>query len=145
MPQVKSFFKKPEEIVAAIKKAEQKTSGEIKVHIEAHCPKEVMEQAKDIFHQLHMHELPNKNGVLIYIAVLDHKICILGDKNIDEVVGTGFWNETVYNITQHFKQAHFDEGIAEAVLEIGRKLRDYFPYDATTDTNDLNDDISYGK
>lgn len=145
MSQVRNFFKNPEGIVAAIKKAESKTSGEIKVHIEGECPKEVMEQATDIFHQLGMHLLPNKNGVLIYISVLDHKVCILGDKNIDEVVGLGFWNDTVYNLTTQFKHNHFDEGVSDAVLEIGRKLRDFFPYDAKTDTNDLNDDISYGK
>lgn len=145
MSDIQKFFKKPEDIVAAIKKAEQKTSGEIKIHIEAHCDKEVMARAKEVFELLGMHQLPQKNGVLIYVAVDDHKLCILGDKNIDEQVGLGFWNDTIYNMTKHFKQHHFDDGIIEAILETGRKLRDYFPYDKATDTNDLNDDISYGK
>ena len=54
MPKVQDFFKNPETIVQAIKKSELKTSGEIKVHVESNCSKEVMEQAKDVFHSLKM-------------------------------------------------------------------------------------------
>jgi len=144
MPQVRNFFKNPEAIVAAIQRAERKTSGEIKVHIDAHCEKEVMLQAQETFFHLGMDQLPNKNGVLIYIAAQDNKLCILGDANIDAIVGAGFWNDTVYKMVEHFKKKEFDEGVAEAILEIGRKLQEYFPYDAKNDTNDLPDDISYG-
>ena len=144
MTKIQKFFKNPEAIVQAIKKAELKTSGEVKVHIEEYCPKEVMEQAKDVFHQLKMHELPDKDGVLIYVAVSDHKICIIGDKNIDDKVGVNFWNETVFQMSESFKKELFDEGVIQAVNEIGRKLQDYFPYDSKTDKNNLNDDISYG-
>ncbi|HUH73884.1 MAG TPA: TPM domain-containing protein [Chitinophagales bacterium] len=144
MSKVKDFFKNPDAIVQAIKKAELKTSGEIKVHIEAHCPKEVMEQAKGVFHSLKMDQLPYQNGVLIYLSVEDKKICILGDKNIDLKTGLEFWNETVFHLSESFKNGFYDEGVITAVLEIGRKLQDYFPFDSTTDNNDLNDDISYG-
>lgn len=145
MPQVKNFFKDPNNIVAAIKKAETKTSGEIKVHIDEYCEKDVMETAKEIFHQLEMHLLPGKNGVLIYISVHDHKLCILGDQNIHDKVGDGFWNDELAKMIHHFKKNEYDEGVIEAILDIGRKLKDFFPYDEKTDTNDLNDEISYGK
>lgn len=144
MPKVKNFFKQPENIVSAIRKAETFTSGEIKVHIESQCDKEVMERAKEVFHQLDMHLLPLKNGVLIYISVEDHKLAILGDQNIDNLVGENFWKDELEKIVHHFRKGEFDEGVIETIEDIGHKLKDYFPYDAKTDTNDLNDDISYG-
>jgi|JI10StandDraft_1071094.scaffolds.fasta_scaffold1813308_1 uncharacterized membrane protein len=144
MPKVQDFFKNPETIVQAIKKSELETSGEIKVHVESNCSKEVMEQAKDVFHSLKMDQLPNKNGVLIYISTEDKKICILGDKNIDLKTGVNFWNDTVSQMSESFKKELFDEGVIQAISEIGSKLHDYFPYDSITDENELNDDISYG-
>ena len=144
MSKHKNFFKNPEAIVHAIKKAERKTSGEIKVHVEAHCPKEVMEQAKDVFHHLKMDQLPHQNGVLIYLSIEDKKICILGDKNIDLKTGLGFWNETVFQLSESFKKGLYDEGVIQAILEIGGKRQEYFPFNSKTDKNDLNDDISYG-
>lgn len=145
MSKHKNFFKNPKVIVQAIKKAERETSGEIKVHIEPNCPKEVMEQATDVFHYLKMDQLPHQNGVLIYISTEDKKICILGDKNIDLKTGIGFWNETVFQLSESFKKGLYDEGVTQAILEIGSKLQEYFPFDSKTDNNDLNDDISYGE
>ncbi len=144
MPKVQKFFKNPEVIVQTIKNAELKTSGEIKVHIEAHCPKEVMQQATDVFHSLKMDQLPHQNGVLIYISTEDKKICILGDRNIDYKTGIGFWNETVFKMSESFKKGQYDEGVVQAITEIGIKLHDFFPHDYKTDNNDLNDEISYG-
>lgn len=144
MSNVHAFFKYPDAVVQAIHKAEQSTSGEIKVHVESQCPIEVMERAKVIFHHLKMHELPQKNGVLIYISISDHKVCILGDANIHAKVGNDYWTETIFKLTQHFKKNQFDKGIIEAILEIGDKLKSHFPYNKNNDTNDLKDDISYG-
>ncbi|MCO5233992.1 MAG: TPM domain-containing protein [Chitinophagales bacterium] len=144
MSNIHSFFKQPEAIVQAIQKAELKTSGEIKIHLESRCSGEVMQHATEIFHYLKMQDLPQKNGVLIYISISDHKICILGDANIHSKVGNDYWDGTVFKLSQHFKKNQFDKGIIEAILEIGESLHTHFPYDKDNDTNDLNDNISYG-
>ncbi|HZH68767.1 MAG TPA: TPM domain-containing protein [Chitinophagales bacterium] len=145
MPKVKQFFSQPEKIVDAIKQTESTTSGEIKVHVESENNKEVMLRAQEVFLMLDMHLLPQKNGVLIYISVRDKEICIIGDKNIHNTVGHNFWNDTVYKMSQHFKNRQFDTGTIEAILEIGQKLKIFFPFDHTTKSNDLSDDISYGE
>ena len=41
-------------MVAAIKEAEKNTSGEIRIHIENQCPKEVLDRAADVFANLKM-------------------------------------------------------------------------------------------
>jgi uncharacterized membrane protein len=38
----------------------------------------------------------------------------------------------------------YETGLREAVLKIGEKLREYFPYQDEDDINELPDDISYG-
>ena len=56
MSHVEDFLTPNEEaeIVEAIRKAEQKTSGEIRVHIEAHKDHDPYKRAMEVFHLLKM-------------------------------------------------------------------------------------------
>ena len=70
-------------IIGAIRNAEKKTSGEIQVHIENHCKGDVLDRAAEVFEKLKMHKTAQRNAVLFYLAVLDHKFAILGDAGIE--------------------------------------------------------------
>ena len=52
-------------IKSAIQEAEKATSGEVKVHVEAHCKEDAMDRAAYVFEQLEMHRTAQRNGVLI--------------------------------------------------------------------------------
>lgn len=131
-------------ITTSIQEAEKKTSGEIKVHIEAHCPdNDVMERAKMVFGQLGMHTTQEQNGVLFYLAYEDRKFAVLGDKGIYEKVPADFWESTKEKLRTHFKQGEFTKGLCEGIVEAGLQLKKFFPYQSD-DINELPDDISFG-
>lgn len=141
-----SLFGKEEQqrIVSAIQEAEQRTSGEIKVHIEAHCPDaDVMERAKTVFGELGLHTTQEQNGVLLYLAYEDRKFAVLGDKGIYDKVPADFWESTKEKLRAHFKKDEFSEGLCEGILEAGQQLKKFFPYQAD-DTNELPDNVSFG-
>ena len=126
-------------MVAAIKQAEKDTSGEIRVHIENHSKIDVLDRAADVFARLNMHKTAQRNGVLIYVALLDHKSAILGDAGINAKVPSDFWDSIMKNMIGKFK---ITEGICEAVITAGEQLKAYFPYQAD-DVNELPDEISF--
>ncbi len=130
-------------IVTSIGEAESDTSGEIRVHIEKHCPIEVLDRSVEVFANLHMHQTRQRNGVLIYIACHDHKFAIIGDAGINAKVGPNFWHEEKQILAHHFQSSHFTEGIVKAIHKVGMVLKQHFPY-RPDDTNELPDDISYG-
>ena len=70
-------------MVDAVRQAERDTSGEIRVHIENRCPKPVLDRATDVFARLKMHKTALRNGVLVYIALRDRKLAIIGDAGIN--------------------------------------------------------------
>ena len=72
-----------EAIVDAIREAEKNTSGEIRVHIENHAKKATLDRAAQVFADLKMHKTALRNGVLVYVALEDHKLAILGDAGIN--------------------------------------------------------------
>lgn len=145
MSEVTDFLTSAEEdeIIAAIKQAENNTSGEIRVHIENHTEKPPLERAKEVFFQLNMTNTIARNGVLFYVGVSDHTFVILGDEGIDKAVEADFWDCTKDVVISHFKESRFKDGLVEGILKAGDRLKQYFPFD-DKDKNELPDTISKG-
>ena len=131
-------------IVEAIKEAEKNTSGEIQVHVESHCKKEVLDRAVDVFAKLKMHDTKDRNAVLFYLAYKDHKFAILGDAGINAVVPHNFWDNIKEDMEIAFKQGAFTSGLCEGIRKAGAQLKTHFPYQKD-DKNELGDEISFGK
>jgi uncharacterized membrane protein len=144
----KEYFTKAEKdaIVAAIQKAEQRTSGEIRIYVESNCELvNPVHRAKEIFYQLKMDQTASRNGVLLYLAMEDHQLAVFGDEGIHQKVGHAFWLKEVEMMISEFKEKHFIEGICHIIEDIGEALLTHFPYDGTTDKNELPDEIVFGK
>ena len=131
-------------IIEAIQAAEMQTSGEIQVHIENHCKGEVLDRAAEVFETLKMYQTQERNGVLFYLAVVDHKFAILGDGGINSRVESDFWEKSKDLMAQHFRQGQFTQGLIAGIEQAGIQLSKHFPYNPDTDKNELSDDISFG-
>jgi uncharacterized membrane protein len=125
----------------AIAQAELETSGEIRVHIDKACDGDPVKRAIEVFEELKMHETELRNGVLIFIAFSNHKLAIIGDKGINELVPSNFWDSTRDVMIQLFKQGQFTAGINAAVKEAGIQLAEYLPLQEG-DVNELSNKIS---
>jgi len=145
MSKVEDFLTKEEEqaIVEAIRVAEKNTSGEIRVHIEKTTSIDAYERAMEVFHELKMDATQLKNGVLIYVAVKDKNFVICGDKGINNLVPTDFWDTTKDVMASHFKNGNFKQGLVDGITKAGEQLQKYFPFEAD-DTNELSNEISKG-
>lgn len=131
-------------VTDAIKAAEQRTSGEIRIHIDSDCPGDARERALHSFHRLGMTRTAARNGVLLYVAVNSRKLAVIGDKGINEAVPRDFWKGICSCLSEAFGKGERVRGLCDAVAAIGEKLRESFPYEAD-DKNELPDDISFGE
>ncbi|MCF6168306.1 TPM domain-containing protein [Lutibacter sp.] len=145
MPKVEDFLTKEQEqkLIQTIKVAEKNTSGEIRVHIEKTSDKPPMDRALEVFHFLKMNETELKNGVLLYVAIESKQFAIIGDEGIHNKVTDSFWDSTKEIVLSHFAKNEFAKGLELGILEVGEKLKNYFPYQSN-DTNELSDEISKG-
>ena len=140
----KSFFTAEEQrrIVEAIAEAEMNTSGEIRVHLEKKCTLEVLDRASQVFAKLNMHKTAERNGVLFYLAVENHKFAILGDAGINAKTGPDFWNEIKAGMAEDFSKGNFADGLINGILKAGEQLKAHFPY-KSDDVNELPNEISF--
>lgn len=144
----KHFFTPEEEqkITDAIRNAETRTSGEVRIFIESRCKfVDPLDRAMEIFFGLKMDQTKERNAVLVYIAVKDHQLAVFGDQGIHEKTGMDFWRHEVDLMVSDFNKSNYAEGLVKVVNEIGDALHTHFPYDRAVDKNELPDNIVFGK
>lgn len=133
-------------IVKAIRQAEKRTSGEVRVFVESHCSwMDAIDRASEVFFSLKMEKTEQRNAVLVYIAIKDRQLAVFGDQGIHEKVGTEYWTKVVGEMLASFNKNDYAKGIAECVIQVGDALHQHFPYDKETDKNELPDDIVFGR
>ena len=134
-----------EALLAAIKQAEVTTSGEIRVHLEDTCPTpEPLDRAAQVFAELNMHKTAARNGVLFYLAWKSRQFAVVGDSAINSAVPDDFWETTKEAVLAHFRHENYVLGLERGIRMVGEQLKRYFPYNAATDENELDDAISFG-
>jgi uncharacterized membrane protein len=144
----KSFFTEEEKtcIIDTIRAAEKRTSGEIRVYVESRCRyMDAVDRAQEIFLQLGMDLTAERNGTLVYVAVKDKQAAVFGDEGIHQKVGQKYWEEEVNKMLLYFKEQHLGDGICKVVTDVGEALQLNFPFNRTTDKNELPDDLVFGK
>lgn len=137
------FSGKERKLIAnAIREAELKTSGEIRVHLERLARENIFEHAKEIFEKLGMARTRERNGVLFFIGVRSQRFAVLGDRGIHEKLPHGFWGELTEEMTRCFNEDRFADGLVFAIQKTAEVLQKNFPYHRE-DLNELPDEISY--
>lgn len=133
-------------VVAAIKEAESKTSGEIRVFVEPHCKTDPLERAKEIFVYLQMEKTTARNAILVYLAMNDQKFALFGDVVIYEKAGgQQFWQKAAEQLKGHLRKNEIADGLGNCIRELGTALASHFPYDPSIKKNELPDEIVFGK
>ena len=133
-----------ERVREAVHRAEARTSGEIRVHLDDTIVDDVLDHAAFVFEELGMHRTQDRNGVLIFVSVAQRRAAVIGDIGIHEKLPHGFWNETLSVILEHFKTDRYCEGLCMGVERLGEQLRTHFPR-ANADRNELSDEVSIGR
>jgi uncharacterized membrane protein len=137
-----------EAIAAAVAAAEHETSGEIRVHLERRLPRaagapagDALARATEIFTRLGMHATSERNGVLIYLAVEDHKLAIAGDAGVHGRVGDEYWQRVRDAMVERLRRGEPRDAVLHAVTEVGQVLRRFFPR-RPDDRNELSNRVS---
>ena len=134
-------------VVRAVADAEQGTSGEIRVHLERRMRRprgaspDALAHAREIFARLGMHRTARRNAVLIYLAVEDRKVAIVGDEAIHAFVGDTGWERLRDVMVERLRRGEARNAIVEAVRGVGVVLGRHFRRE-DGDVDELSDQVS---
>ncbi len=128
------------DIVAAIRAAELKTSGEIRVFISHRSVEDPVAAAQAHFLRMGMDKTRERNAVLIFVAPRSHKFAVIGDSAVHARCGEPFWQELAAEMSGHFKASEFNRGLLHAISKAGDLLGHHFPR-RPDDQNELPDEV----
>jgi uncharacterized membrane protein len=135
-----------ERIVAAIRGAEARSRGEIRVHVAEGPVPDSRRAAEADFARLGMAGTAERTGVLILVAPESQSFAVVGDRGIDERCPPGFWEELAAGMAGEFRVGRFTDGIVAAVARLGDELARHFPRrPGEDDPNELPDGVSRDK
>jgi uncharacterized membrane protein len=139
-------------VAEAVRQAERRTVAEIRVHVERHVAhglrrrtREPMARAREVFATLGMHRTTHRSGVLIYLAVEDRKLAIVGDDGIHAHVGDDYWIGVRNRMVERLRTGTVAAALIGAVAEVGSSLARFFPRGPDDDVDELPDDVSLGR
>jgi uncharacterized membrane protein len=112
---------------AAIRSAEDGTSGDIVVYITRHEVPEALAAAQDEFRRLNLETATVRDSLLIYVAPKSQTFAVVGGTALHDKVGQAWWDELSPLLARHFKQGRYTDGLVEAIEKAGRVLKTHFP------------------
>lgn len=131
-------------ITHAVSLAENRTSGEIRIVVEQVVGEmSASDRAAKYFADLGMHKTARRNGVLIYLALVDRQFAIIGDIGIHGQVEEDFWECTKEKMLVHFRAGDYVQGLVEGIVNAGDRLHTFFPKQED-DINELPNEIHFG-
>jgi len=135
-------------ITRAIKTAEARTSAEIRVHLERRVPRrlfrrapDVLSRAQHVFRRLGMHKTAERHGVLVYLAVEERRLAVVGDEGIHGRVGDRHWNRVRDLMVEKLRENAPRPALERAIEELGQALAVHYPR-RPDDRNELSDEVS---
>jgi uncharacterized membrane protein len=139
---MKQFLKQlqHDDIVAAIRGAEIKTSGEIRVFISRKKMDDAISAAQTQFEKLGITKTRHRNGVLIFVAPRARKFAVIGDTALHQKCGDAFWTTLADEMSGHFKKSNFTFGLIHGIRKAGDLLATHFPAQPG-DGNELPDRV----
>jgi uncharacterized membrane protein len=142
---MKKFFDKidHDRIVKAIAAAENNSSGEIRVHLHHRSVSDPQAAGKKVFEKLGMTKTRHRNAVLIFVAPRSRNFAILGDAGIHERCGDDFWKKAAEDLSAHFRDGKFTDGLVATIESLGSVLATHFPREAG-DRDELTNELDEG-
>ena len=80
-----------------------------------------------MFVRLGMHRTAERHGVLIYLAVGDRKLAVVGDVGIHGRVETRHWHDVRDRMVERLRGGAPREAIVAAIEAIGAELAAHYP------------------
>jgi uncharacterized membrane protein len=126
---VKNFIQQlpHDTLMATIREAEEKTTGQIRVLISPKSVADPVAAAQKEFARLNLARSPERNGVLIFVVPRSHKFAVIGDAGVHAKCGDVFWRELAQAMTEYFRKSEFAEGLAHGIRKAGALLAEHFP------------------
>lgn len=87
----------------------------------------------------------DRTGILIFISLLEHRIEVLGDAGINEVVSPDEWADVIEQIRRGIRSGRVADGLVEAIESCGHLLETRGVHVRKDDVDELSNELRIQK
>jgi putative membrane protein len=98
-------------------------------------------RASEAFLEEEVFATRDRTGILIFVALFEHRVVVLGDSGINGAVPDGVWDRVVENLIAGIKAGRPAEAMIAAITECGRLLEEHRLEIRPDDTDELPNEL----
>ena len=100
----------------------------------------VSQRAETAFLEEEVFDTEERTGILIFVALFEHRVIVLGDRGINSAVEQDEWNGIVARMVEHLRRGEIAEGVLLGVGECGQLLEHRGVQIRPDDRNELSNE-----
>jgi putative membrane protein len=102
--------------------------------------REVERAAEEAFVRFRVARTAGGTGILLYVSLFEHMVCVLGDARVSTKLDQEIWNKIHATITDGIRRKRPAEAFCEAIAYCGELLSQHFPH-RVGDINKLGNEL----
>ncbi|ARU03696.1 hypothetical protein CCO03_02435 [Comamonas serinivorans] len=121
-------------ITQAVAASEQSHTAQLRICIEASLPTSYVwrrltarDRALTLFGKFRLWDTDQRNGVLLYVLLVEHAIEIVADRGVVAHLSQDELDGVAQGLTRAFRAGQFEQGMADAIAGLTQLLRQAFP------------------
>jgi putative membrane protein len=83
----------------------------------------------------------DRTGILVFVALFERRVVVMGDAGINRAVPDGAWNHVVDDVVAGIRAGKPAQALAKAIVECGRLLREHRLEIGPDDTDELPNEL----
>jgi uncharacterized membrane protein YgcG len=124
-----------EQIAAALDEAGRHTRAKIGLSIEAQARGDPHARARTHFREWRLPEAERPTAVLVYVCAATRQYAIVGGEEVHRVAPPTFWELVDRDLSHHFEEGRYCDGIFKAIAQVAVQLERLFPLQPRDDAD----------
>jgi len=100
----------------------------------------VLIAAHHAFDSLHVRNTSGREGVVIFVSLFEHRVCVWADEAVSAKIPEAAWQEACETLVKALKSGKPRDGFVDAIKKLGDVLAKDFPV-RPTDVNELSNEL----
>lgn len=99
------------------------------------------QRAQAAFLEEEVFDTRDRTGILIFLALFEHRVVVMGDAGINRAVPEGSWTQIVADLVAGIRAGRSAQALVDAITECGRLLEEHHVDIRPDDTDELANEL----
>ena len=116
-----------EQVVAALAEAGRHTRARIGLTVDDRATGDPRARARECFERWSLPESERPTAVMVYVNGVSRSFAVVGGDEIERVAPRAFWEVVTRDLTHHFDEQRYCDGLFKAIAQVALQLQRHFP------------------